>query len=48
MRLVADENVPMKAVRSLREKGHEVLSISESLPQTAARISWRSRKEMVA
>ena len=35
MRLVADENVPMKAVLLLREKGHDVLSISESLPQTA-------------
>jgi hypothetical protein len=36
MRLVADENVPMKAVLLLREKGHDVLSISESLPQTAS------------
>ena len=35
MRLVVDENVPMKAVLLLREKGHDVLSISESLPQTA-------------
>jgi hypothetical protein len=35
MRLVADENVPMKAVLLFREKGHDVLSISESLPQTA-------------
>jgi len=32
MRLMADENVPMKAVLLLREKGHDVLSISESLP----------------
>ena len=35
MRLVADENIPMKAIILLREKGHDVLSISESLPQTA-------------
>lgn len=35
MRLVADENVPMKAVLLLREKGHDILSISESLLQTA-------------
>jgi predicted nuclease of predicted toxin-antitoxin system len=35
MRLVADENVPLKAVLLLREKGHDVLSISESLPKTS-------------
>jgi predicted nuclease of predicted toxin-antitoxin system len=35
MRLLADENVPLKAVQLLREKGHDVLSISESMPQTA-------------
>ena len=35
MRLVADENVPLQAVELLREKGHDVLSICESLPQTA-------------
>ena len=27
--------IPLKAVRLLREKGHDVLSISESMPQTA-------------
>ncbi|OPY55374.1 MAG: hypothetical protein A4E49_00441 [Methanosaeta sp. PtaU1.Bin112] len=35
MRLLADENVPLKAVQLLREKGHDVLSICESMPQTA-------------
>jgi predicted nuclease of predicted toxin-antitoxin system len=35
MQLLADENVSLKAVQLLREKGHDVLSISESMPQTA-------------
>ena len=35
MQLLADENVPLKAVQLLREKGHDVLSISESMPRTA-------------
>lgn len=35
MRLVADENIPMKAVQLLRKNGHDILSIGESLPQTA-------------
>lgn len=35
MRLVADEKVPLKAVHLLRKNGHDVLSICESLPQTA-------------
>ncbi|MDD2754558.1 MAG: DUF5615 family PIN-like protein [Methanothrix sp.] len=35
MRFVADENVPLQAVASLRKNGHEILSICESLPQTA-------------
>jgi len=43
MRLVADENITMKAVLLLREKGHGVISISESLPQTAdEQIYWPS------
>lgn len=35
MRLFADENVPLKAVQLLRKKGHDVLSICETAPQTA-------------
>ncbi len=35
MRLPADENIPSKAVQLLRNKGHDVLSISESQPQTS-------------
>jgi hypothetical protein len=38
MRLLADENVPLKAVQLLREKGHDVLSISESMPQATITI----------
>jgi hypothetical protein len=33
MRLLADENVPLKAVQLLRELGHDVLSIGESMPK---------------
>jgi len=32
MRLLADENVPLKAVLMLRKKGHDVLSVCESMP----------------
>jgi hypothetical protein len=42
MRLLADENVPLKAVQLLWEKGHDVLSISESMPYTADRRQWTS------
>ncbi len=35
MRLLADENIPLKAIHLLRSKGHDILSISESQPQTA-------------
>jgi predicted nuclease of predicted toxin-antitoxin system len=35
MRLLADENVPLKAIRLLRGKGDDTLSISESQPQTS-------------
>lgn len=32
MRFLADENVPGPAVAALRERGHDVLSIKESMP----------------
>lgn len=35
MRLLADENIPLKAIHLLRNNGHDILSISESQPQTA-------------
>lgn len=35
MRLLADENIPLKAIRLLRGKNHDILSISESQPQTS-------------
>jgi predicted nuclease of predicted toxin-antitoxin system len=35
MRLLADENVPFKAIQLLRNSGHDILSISESHPQTS-------------
>ena len=34
MRLLADENIPLKAVQIFRNNGHDILSISESQPQT--------------
>ena len=33
MRLLADENIPLKAIELLRKKGHDVLSISECEPR---------------
>ncbi|VVB69663.1 Uncharacterised protein [uncultured archaeon] len=35
MRLLADENIPLKAVQLLREKGHDILSIGEMAPKTS-------------
>ena len=32
MKLLADENIPLASVRSLRELGHDVVSISELSP----------------
>jgi len=32
MRLLADENIPLEAVRALRGVGHDVFSASESAP----------------
>jgi predicted nuclease of predicted toxin-antitoxin system len=37
MRLLADENVPLKAIELLRKMGYDVLSISESTPQACDR-----------
>ena len=31
MRLLADENIPLKAITRLRELGHDVLSVKESM-----------------
>jgi predicted nuclease of predicted toxin-antitoxin system len=38
MRLMADENVPSSVVRQLRELGHDVLSVRESLRGEADRV----------
>lgn len=35
MRLLADENIPLRAVQLLREMGHDVLSICEIAPKTS-------------
>lgn len=35
MRLLADENIPLEAVRALRGAGHDVFSASESAPGAA-------------
>lgn len=35
MRFLVDENVPLKAVLLLRERGHDVVLICESMSQTA-------------
>jgi predicted nuclease of predicted toxin-antitoxin system len=32
MRLLADENIPIEAIRALRDAGHDVFSASESTP----------------
>lgn len=37
MRLLADENIPLKAIELLRKAGHDVLSISESAPRACDR-----------
>ena len=37
MRLLADENVPLRAIELLRKMGYDVLSISESTPQACDR-----------
>ena len=37
MRLLADENVPLKAIELLRKMGYDVLSVSESTPQACDR-----------
>jgi len=34
MRLLADENIPRRAIERLRRKGHDVLAICESAPRT--------------
>ncbi len=35
MRLLADENVPLRSVERLRRDGHDVLAVSETAPQTS-------------
>src|SRR5437763_10183392 len=32
MRLLANENLPIASVRRLREKGHDVFAVAESMP----------------
>jgi predicted nuclease of predicted toxin-antitoxin system len=37
MRLLADENIPLRAIERLRKMGYDVQSISESTPQACDR-----------
>ncbi|MDN5870054.1 MAG: DUF5615 family PIN-like protein [Nitrococcus sp.] len=46
MRLLADENIPLAAVKGLRAEGHDVLSVSESMPSAGDReVLARARVE---